>query len=113
MEELDKATLFIKLKELNVERITIDFSGSGDSGSIDAIRLLDLDDNEIDNNGDLNESIEELGYDILENSFEYDWYNNEGGSGELTINLNDLKWSIEAEINEMISHSVGRNGKIN
>lgn len=86
--------------------IEVEYSGSGDSGAIDSVKLwkreavnIDKDSNEImikdydsKNYGyparDLAEVIEEKVYTHILNNAP-DWYNNDGGSGDLYISTED------------------------
>ena len=116
-------TALNKLKELGVHEIVIEFDGSGDSGSIEYISIRRSDGTEIDvkfttdypvrssryENGDwinevqvkqmsIKEVLESYCYDELEKT-NIDWYNNDGGFGELRITLSD-EASIELEVNQ-------------
>ena len=116
-------TALNKLKELGVHEIVIEFDGSGDSGSIEYIAIRRSDGTEIDvkfttdypvrssryENGDwinevqvkqmsIREVLESYCYDELEKT-NIDWYNNDGGFGELRITLSD-EASIELEVNQ-------------
>lgn len=92
MASLKTATLFAALKDAGVTRVEIRYDGGGDSGQvedveyegdgIDAINESNLTDKF---NGDL----EDLAYHILEYHYGYDWYNNDGGYGNIIINLTD------------------------
>lgn len=92
--------LLTKLKKEGIEVISIYFEGSGDSGDFYSVELYEKSDN-FDPH-DLAEysttlSNEKLTFDerkLLERFFEYidnlqghDWYNNDGGSGRISINL--------------------------
>lgn len=85
-----------KLKDQGVTFIRIEYSGGGDDGAIDDITYLDNDENIVSVDNIDNNAIEELAYTKL-NDIE-DWWNNEGGMGTMTINLNDLSYDIHNEI---------------
>lgn len=92
--------------------ITIEYSGGGDSGRIDDIIIDDV--------LHTRESLEELllpreygseeknwmafitGWaDHLTDSLEYDWYNNDGGGGTITIEPQSGLIKVDAYYNEM------------
>lgn len=114
MEELDKLAFIAKLKDNGISIIRIEFSGSGDSGSIDSTEVLDKNEDNIDlENSDLLERIEDYGYDILSNQYNYDWYNNDGGRGTLIINIDTLEWNIDGVYYELIENDASQSGTIN
>lgn len=100
--------LFAQLKLLNVDYFTIEFEGSGDDGQIDLIEFYNNNDDKIqipedtitwayrDYTADdgstkeeqvtLHKAVEDLGYQMLDESG-HDWYNNDGGYGEINIML--------------------------
>lgn len=91
------------LKDKNVEKIIIRYSGGGDSGQIDetfytseklrgefCAEYLSIP-------KDIDSKIESIGYRLLEGIG--DWYNNEGGQGTISINVSDLSYGINAEYN--------------
>ena len=109
-----KALLMTLLKIMGGKTVVVSFSGGGDSGEITDAALLDADNKPIDLDGAMFEWESERAYhdtgatewktgtevaemsvnDILvritEDALEYselDWYNNDGGSGTLEIDL--------------------------
>lgn len=102
-----------RLKMLGVTHVQVDFSGGGDSGEIDDAYAKDAQDKFVEGIKDekmiwpIKESYEEDGkwhqrvvdkewfvIDILKDITEqwledagHDWYNNEGGQGEMTIDF--------------------------
>lgn len=109
------------LREHAVERVIVTFDGYGDSGSIEdlhydgpdafdatAVRLVrriaaaQFDDGawvrtEEFNEGSVNEAVEELTYDYLEETG-IDWYNNDGGYGELVIDIARETVSLDVNV---------------
>jgi predicted dehydrogenase len=97
--------------------ITIDFDGSGDSGSIHHIDIaphnMDFavtydEDSSTYSNGEwikkseaktqpVMQALEQICYDMLEVTG-IDWYNNDGGFGQLEIDL--TKGSVKLEVNQ-------------
>lgn len=90
------------LKDNGVNKIKIEYSGSGDSGAIDTISYLDKEGDEmtISEIEGLKDAVDKLAYTKL-NDIE-DWWNNEGGEGVMMIDLNNLVYSI---VNEIRSYS--------
>ena len=88
--------LFIALQEQNIEMIQIDFAGSGDSGNIDDKTYYDADNMIVKDITDEQDSLmEDIADHILSSHYQYDWYNNDGGGGKLTINLKEKSWTID------------------
>lgn len=108
------------LRANGVREVTVSFDGSGDDGSIDDVSYGDARINgaalsvEIEvlnrvlENGrwvtarvfrrtDLNTAIEELTDDYLAET-NVDWYNNDGGFGELTINVEEGTVALEVHL---------------
>lgn len=114
-KDLDKLTwqrAIVALKDNGVVRIIVSYSGSGDSGGIDAVSYFDKDDTEIkhdeldvDHNG-----VQDLAYPLLDGI--EDWYNNEGGDGTIDIDLNTLKYKIVNNINVVEQETFNHNGSI-
>lgn len=113
------------LRANGVRRVTVSFDGSGDSGSIDDVYYGDapIDGaalsveievlNRVFEAGqwvtsrvletkDLNTAIEALTDDYLEET-NVDWYNNDGGYGKLTINVDE--GTVELEVNVRFTES--------
>ena len=87
MASLKTAMLFAALKDAGVTRVNIRYDGQGDSGQVEDV---EFDGNGIDEK-DLNDKFEgdlqDLGYHLLEAHYSYDWYNNDGGYGDIEIDL--------------------------
>lgn len=118
-------TALAKLKEIGATEVVIFFDGSGDSGSIESVSIRQSDGKPVPNLDDLfvdypveksryvdgewltdveikqmpiADALEKYTYDELERT-NVDWYNNDGGFGELRIELSD-DVSIELEVNQ-------------
>lgn len=89
-----------KLKDHNVARLEVNYSGGGDDGMIDEIEAYDIDDNRIKGLS-INNDLENFFYSYICNNVEWDWINNDGGWGVLMIDLvkNDIN------INHMQRHT--------
>ena len=104
--------LILKLKDYGVDHIVVDYSGSGDSGGIDAVVFYDKT-NELIKNEDLKDfsgEVEDCVYPLL-NDIE-DWYNNEGGNGTVTIDLENFEYHIENHINIVEQETYEHDGSI-
>jgi hypothetical protein len=89
MASLKTATLFAALKDAGVTSVEIRYDGGGDSGQVEDV---DFYGDNIDS-GALNDmyegDLQDLAYHILENHYNYDWYNNDGGYGEIRIDFEE------------------------
>jgi hypothetical protein len=79
-----------ELKKKKIETVNINFDGSGDSGQINYIHF-NPDINDEDN---LRDRIEEFAEQLLQ-STGVDWYNNEGGFGEINIDVQNKTYNFE------------------
>lgn len=129
-----KRLFFTLLKVLGGSKAVVAFDGSGDSGSIDCVDLLNREGERIDltgakfewptrtsnfdpttnkwvNGSEVQEmDVDDILKEICENALDdqgVDWYNNEGGYGELTIDLTTQPVSVVLDVNvrETISHN--------
>lgn len=115
-------TIFEQLRAAGANSITISFDGSGDSGSIESVDIYNADNQRMqidltviypkekstwvddkwvteteEKEMPIADALEAYCYDELDKT-EIDWYNNDGGFGQMTINLDD-KVEIELEVN--------------
>lgn len=101
-ERLDtwqKAVVF--LKDRGVAKIIVTYEGSGDSGSIDNVLYYDKEDDEhyctqLGITESQHNDIQNLAYPMLDGI--EDWYNNEGGYGSISIDLDEFTYDIENNI---------------
>ena len=116
-------TMFDQLRKAGATEVVIYFDGSGDSGSIESLDIYNADRqqvqvdqtviypkekstwidgqwvNEIEHKEiPILEALEAYCYDELEKT-NIDWYNNDGGFGEMRISLSDTV-SVELEVNQ-------------
>lgn len=93
-----EAVLF--LKDRGITSIHVEYEGSGDSGSIDGISYYKGEDehniNDLDISDEMHEKLINLCYPMLDNI--EDWYNNDGGYGTVTIDLDTLHYDIANNI---------------
>jgi len=114
MTELELTSLLFKLADLNITGVKVKYDGSGDSGSIEWIGYTtekcdtpeDVNDNIDDWENDSNLAqldseayslIEDFAQETILNDIE-DWWNNEGGFGELCICVPSGKYIINNHI---------------
>jgi len=99
-----KTSLLLALKDKGVKSITINFSGSGDSGDIDEIEYTDNNGHgswnqgyQADNPGELEDKIRDAFFDFVDNEAckHGDWVNNEGGYGTMTIDTDSGEWELD------------------
>lgn len=117
------------LRGLGTTRVTVEFSGSGDSGSIDDARLegiskdVDLSQIKLDwaiqkavywpqksswenitetRNMGLDEILKQICNDALDR-VGIDWYNNEGGQGELTIDFGSSPPKVTLNVGQNVT----------
>ena len=113
MTEMEITGLLIKLANYGITGIKIHYDGSGDSGAIEEIayttepceNAYDVEantdfygpDSNLNNLEDgLHSILETYAYDILEGI--EDWYNNEGGFGDLSIHVQSGNYYISNNI---------------
>ena len=89
MASLKTATLFAALKDAGVTHVEIRYDGGGDSGQVEDVEFYgnNLDTATLSDmyDGDL----QDLAYHILEEHYQYDWYNNDGGYGTIDIDFEE------------------------
>ena len=82
-----------KLRDLNVSKVHISYSGGGDDGCIDdyTAHTINSEGNEVSNLdielSSFADTFDDYIYNLLSNAIEWDWVNNEGGWGELVIDI--------------------------
>ena len=87
MASLKTMTLFAALKDAGVTSVNIRYEGQGDSGQVEDV---EFDGTNLDHPAILDRfsgELEDLGTHILEQHYNYDWYNNDGGYGDIEIDL--------------------------
>jgi hypothetical protein len=97
--------ILVKLKDKGINKIEITFSGSGDSGDIDDLIYYDITDKYYYSRDMVKNSyMTDEEYNLLQNDcYEFiddaiegaDWYNNEGGFGNITLDLDTMTANVE------------------
>ncbi len=89
-----------KLRDLNVSKLEISYSGGGDDGCIDNWAVYTIGPNGKEEwNGDIiinsfAEAFEDYVYNLLSDVIEWDWVNNEGGYGSLIFDIENQEVKI-------------------
>tara|TARA_R110000824_G_scaffold394825_1_gene594928 strand:+ start:320 stop:691 length:372 start_codon:yes stop_codon:yes gene_type:complete len=100
METKLKRNLAVQvIKDHNISEIEIHYSGGGDDGCIDQIKYHDnkKEDVVIKMQKEIEVEFDDLLYNLLNAHIEWDWINNEGGFGTMTINCKVEPWDIEID----------------
>ena len=120
--EQEKTTLLTQLNLLGAKRVVVTFQGGGDDGQIDEVYMINNNETFIDIPNDmiawttltygdqqsepkqtkLIDALEDLCSRALDNTG-LDWYNNDGGQGNLVIDFTDNPPSIK--LNVGINHT--------
>jgi hypothetical protein len=87
------------LGALGIKRLTVDYSGSGDSGQTDDIstvpdRNMILDEKFEDTDKELKQVIDEFAWEAIENN-ESGFYNNDGGQGRIVFDVKKRTITME------------------
>lgn len=91
---LDMVRLCKHLELLGCRRVSVGFSGSGDSGAIDNVVFLPEFDGSEEEESDLEEGIRDFTYKVI-GSHGYDYANNGGGAGVFTLDVEHWAWSMD------------------
>lgn len=68
----------------HVAKLVIDYDGQGDSGQVEDVTAFDIHNKKVEIPDKFADEVKEFAYDKL-NDAPFDWCNNEGGYGQLTI----------------------------
>ena len=88
-----------RLRDHGVARVVASFDGGGDSGEVYDTEFFDIDDECIDYKKCA--GLEDYIYSLVEdcvNDYGGDWVNNDGGYGQVTIDVKDK--SVDADYNQ-------------
>jgi hypothetical protein len=99
-KNLERALTLMNCKHLGIVQISIEFSGSGDSGDIDDIYFrIEKNSYEYINMPDekAEDLIRDFAWDIIESKVNTvgDWVNNEGGYGTITIDVENNTYRLD------------------
>jgi len=87
MASLKTATLFAALKDAGVTSVEIRYDGGGDSGQVEDVEFEGTNGDNTALNDKFEGDLQDLATHILEQHYDYDWYNNDGGYGNIRIDL--------------------------
>ena len=99
MSDLKNIEVILELKDLGVDRVEINYSGSGDSGDIDDVTYYNKAGEVVEieeEHEEVHEKVKDYAL-ILLNDIE-DWWNNDGGYGVLNMFISQNTYSIENHI---------------
>ena len=97
METKLKRNLAVQvIKDHNIAKIEVDYSGGGDDGCIDEVRFEDINEKKIyvKLDGEVEAEWDDLLYDTLSHHIEWDWINNDGGYGQMIIDCTKTPWKV-------------------
>jgi len=89
MASLKTATLFAALKDAGVTNVNIRYDGGGDSGQVEDVEYEGTNLDHTSLNDKFEGDLQDLATHILEQHYNWDWYNNDGGYGNIRINLEE------------------------
>ena len=101
MASIKLSALISRLRDEGVTSVYINYDGSGDSGSISDIDFEPFrygTDEYVKVNEMFSGELEDFGYHILNNHYDWDWYNNDGGYGNVCINVEDSMVSVNGYV---------------
>jgi hypothetical protein len=106
METKLKKNLAVQvIKDHNISKIEINYNGGGDDGCIDEVRFEDHNENSIDvkMESEIESEWDNLLYDMVSNNVEWDWINNDGGYGIMTIDCTKDPWKIKIDHTQRVT----------
>ena len=99
MSDLKNSKVILELKDLGVDRVEINYSGSGDSGDIEDVTYYNKAGEVVEIEGeyeDVHNKLQDYAFILLDKI--EDWWNNEGGHGILNMFISENTYSIENHI---------------
>jgi len=85
--------LLRELKDNGLVKLEISYNGGGDDGCIDSFSGYELDEKGVERWSQ--DSISQKFQDEFDDNIEWDWINNDGGYGTITIDLETGKMTID------------------
>ena len=99
MSNLKNIEVILELKDLGVDKVEVNYSGSGDSGDIDDVTYYNKASEVVEIEGeyqDVHNKLQDYALILLDKI--EDWWNNDGGYGILNIFISENTYSIENHI---------------
>jgi hypothetical protein len=97
------------IKDHNISNIEVEYHGGGDDGCIEKITYYVIDPgsgDQVDIDVNMTKEVEsewdDLLYDLLNQHIEWDWINNDGGSGWMHIDCTKNPWKIKIDHSQTI-----------
>ena len=106
METKLKRNLAVQvIKDHNIAKIEINYSGGGDDGCIDEVVFEDINGHDIDvnMNKEVDREWDELLYNMLSDNIEWDWINNDGGYGQMHIDCTKTPWKVNIDHTQRVT----------
>lgn len=108
-------TIVEKMKEAGLQSACASFDGCGDNGAVESVLFYDKDGTIFElekDRQDLPSLVDQFTYDYLDAN-DIDWYNNDGGYGELSIAANTGKATLNVstrhiETNDYVFEMTGK-----
>jgi len=111
MIEEEVKVFFMALEQRGIKELRISYDGSGDSGSVEESHFITMDGDEIDLE-EFADVADKIAYHILDDYYNIDWYNNEGGHGVITLDIVNKTWSIDGYYRETQSIEAPADGDL-
>lgn len=99
MSNLKNIDVILELKDLGVDKVEVNYSGSGDSGDIDDVTYYNKASEVVEIEGkyeEVHNKLQDYALILLEKI--EDWWNNDGGHGILNMFISENTYSIENHI---------------
>ena len=95
-KKLKKNVAVQVIKDHNISKIEVRYHGGGDDGCIDEIRFEDVNENSINviMTHEVEHAWDDLLYNMVSHNVEWDWINNDGGHGQMTIDCTKNPWKV-------------------
>ena len=86
------------IKDHNISKIEVYYSGGGDDGCIDTVTYYSGEEAvDVIMTNKVECEWNDLLYDMLNDNIEWDWINNDGGSGHMYINCEKDPWKVNID----------------
>jgi hypothetical protein len=112
MTEEEVKIFFMALEQRGIKEVQIPYDGSGDSGSTEDAHFITTDGDEVDLE-EFETAADKLANYILDDHYNVDWYNNDGGYGVIKLNVVDKTWEIDGYYREIQSVEAPESGDLN
>jgi len=97
------------IKDHNISKIEVEYHGGGDDGCIEQVIYYTTDpgsgdqvDIKIEMSHEVESAWDDLLYNLLNENIEWDWINNDGGSGFMYIDCTKDPWNVNIDHSQTI-----------